>query len=651
MSGIPADLDDGDVLPGETARRGMDAVPDPGATPPAPGDSREPRPEGADGRPTPGSGRPRIAYLDGRRLRRVILAGVRHVSSEREELDRINVFPVPDGDTGTNLALTLHSIADAVRPLDSRSVGEVAERAAEASVMAARGNSGMLFSRFLLTFARSMREKLRAGSLEVAEALAAAAASLHDVLENPREGTIITVARDMATEARRRAASGGNDLYYSTKDMLAVAQGSLRRTKEMLPALREAGVVDAGAKGFVSFFEGIVQCVEGRIRDDHLDDDAASRSLYFAREAGVGADEGRYCTQIAVRGEGLPDDGTIRSELKGLGTSTIVLRAGNLAKVHIHADEPDAVVAVLARHGEIVSERIEDTTLTGATHHVAVVVDSSADLPREWTERHGVTVVPLQVVIDDVTYRDGVDIDAAGLYERMREADGPIAGTSQPSPQAFLDAYRRGIARGAESILGIYISAAVSGTYNAGAAALHGMEGVEGTAFDSRSGSLGAGLLAVRAVELLDGGRELPEVVRELERIRAQSSVLFTVDTMDYLLRSGRVGRAKAWLGGMLDLKPILSITDDGRLTAVARVRGREAVLPRVFELLDERLVEARRYRFGVVHFAAEEMARHIVHELRERYDALEILSGPATAALGVHVGPGAWALAYQIED
>jgi uncharacterized protein len=644
LSESPAEREGGSADPEHPGLR--ESTPGPAGDP-----GGDPGRAGPDGPSTFGDGRPRIAYLDGRRLRRVILAGVRNVSREREELDRINVFPVPDGDTGTNLVLTLHSIAEAVRPLDSRSLGEVAERAAEASVMAARGNSGMLFSRFLLTFARSMREKLRAGSAEVAEALATAAASLHDVLENPKEGTIITVARDMAAEARRRAASGGNDLYYSTKDMLAAAEMSLRRTKEMLPALREAGVVDAGAKGFVAFFEGIVHYVEGRIRVDHLDEREESKSLYFAREAGVGADEGRYCTQIAVRGEGLPDDGTIRSALKGLGTSTIVLRAGSVAKVHIHADAPDAVVAVLSRYGEIVSERIEDTTLAGATHHVAVVVDSSADLPREWTERHGVTVVPLQVMIDDVTYRDGVDIDAAGLYERLREAPGPIARTSQPAPQAFLDAYRRGLARGAESILGIYISSAVSGTYSSGAATLHGMEGVEGVAFDSRSGSLGAGLLAVRAVELLDEGRDFQDVVRELERVRAQSNVFFTVDTMEYLLRSGRVGRAKAWLGGMFDLKPILSLTEDGRLTDVGRARGREAVLPRVFELLDERLVEARRYRFGVVHFAAEEMARHIVRELRERYDPREILSGPATAALGVHVGPGAWAVAYQIED
>ena len=594
----------------------------------------------------------RISYVDGMRLRRSILAGIQHVTQDREELDRINVFPVPDGDTGTNLALTLKSIADAVRPLDSHSLSVVADVAAEASVMAARGNSGMLFSRFMLTFADLVRGHDRLGSVELAAALAGASSSLDDVLENPREGTIITVARDMAVEAERRAAVGNGDIYYWLNDMHVAAERSLARTQDMLEALREAGVVDAGAKGFVSFFDGIVQFIEGRIRPDVLEGFGDSKSLYEAREAGVGADEGRFCTQVAVRGPDLPDDLTIREAIHDLGTSTIVLHAGDLAKVHIHADDPAAVIQLLADFGEIVSERIEDTLLSGTTRHIAVVVDSASDLPREWTERHGVSVVPLQVTIGDRTFLDGVDLDAAGLYERMHgpDAKGSVT-TSQPTPRAFTDAYESGLARGAEAILGIYISSQISGTYGTGAAALRAMSGVDGIALDSGSGSVGTGLLVVRAVELLDQGMDLGDVVHELERIRSQSNVFISVDTMEYLLRSGRVSRAKAWLGGMLDLKPILSFGGDGRLAAVGRGRGMVAVRDRVFDLLDQRLIEAERYRFGVVHFAAEEWMHHLVEELGRRYEPVEILSGPPTAAIGVHTGPGAWALAYQIED
>ena len=162
--------------------------------------------------------RVRIAYLDGHRLRRGFLAGAAHVGRQRAELDRINVFPVPDGDTGTNLTLTLRSISDALRHVRSDSFSEVAGVAAEAGVLAARGNSGMLFSRYLLTFSDSIGRRLRVGPREIAEALTAAAASLHDVLENPREGTIITVARDLAAEARRRAHSR-QDVYLWLRDL------------------------------------------------------------------------------------------------------------------------------------------------------------------------------------------------------------------------------------------------------------------------------------------------------------------------------------------------------------------------------------------------------------------------------------------------
>ncbi|MGW8283187.1 MAG: DAK2 domain-containing protein, partial [Gemmatimonadota bacterium] len=188
----------------------------------------------------------RIAYLDGHRLRRGFLAGAAYVARQRAELDRINVFPVPDGDTGTNLTLTLRSISDALRRVKSESFSEVAGVAAEAGVLAARGNSGMLFSRYLLGFSESVGRRLRVGPHDIAEALSAAAASLQDVLENPREGTIITVARDLAAEARRRAHSH-SDLYVWLNELQEAAHRSLLRTREILPALREAGVVDAGA--------------------------------------------------------------------------------------------------------------------------------------------------------------------------------------------------------------------------------------------------------------------------------------------------------------------------------------------------------------------------------------------------------------------
>lgn len=600
--------------------------------------------------------RVRIAYLDGHRLRRGFLAGAAHVGRQRAELDRINVFPVPDGDTGTNLTLTLRSIAGALRHVRSDSFSEVAGVAAEAGVLAARGNSGMLFSRYLLGFSESIGRRLRVGPREIAEALTAAAASLHDVLENPREGTIITVARDLATEARRRAHSR-QDVYLWLRDLQAASERSLQRTMELLPVLREAGVVDAGAKGLVSFFEGVVHYIEGHAPGDVIAEAPLERthggdrpSLYVAREAGFGAEEGRYCTQIAVRGESVPETAEIRRALKGMGTSTIVLRAGGTAKIHIHADTPEAVRDLVGGWGEIVSEVIEDTQLVGAGRHVAVVTDSAADLPQDWAERHGVTVVPLQVIVGDRTYRDGIDLDNQGLKEILTTPGAATPKTSQPPPSQFVERFNAALDRGAEQLLGIFVSGALSGTYGSAAAAMREFE-VPTQVIDSRSGSLGVGLLVARAVELLDDGHSLDEVAAELRAVRDRSNIFLTVNTFEYLLRSGRVGRAKAWLGGLLDLKPILSFDDEGRVIKAGTARGTEALLEQVLQLLEERLSGATRYRLGVAHFAVPEISAELVSRLKEHFDPVEILSGPTTASLAVHTGPGAWAVAYQVEE
>jgi len=369
-----------------------------------------------------------------------------------------------------------------------------------------------------------------------------------------------------------------------------------------------------------------------------------------AREAGFGAEEGRYCTQIAVRGESVPETAEIRRALKGMGTSTIVLRAGGTAKIHIHADTPEAVRDLAGGYGEIVSEVIEDTQLVGAGRHVAVVTDSAADLPQDWAERHGVTVVPLQVIVGDRTYRDGIDLDSQGLKEILTTPGAATPKTSQPPPSQFVERFNAALDRGAEQLLGIFVSGALSGTYGSAAAAMREFE-VPTQVIDSRSGSLGVGLLVARAVELLDDGHSLDEVAAELRAVRDRSNIFLTVNTFEYLLRSGRVGRAKAWLGGLLDLKPILSFDDEGRVIKAGTARGTEALLEQVLRLLEEPLSGATRYRLGVAHFAVPEISAELVSRLKEHFNPVEILSGPTTASLAVHTGPGAWAVAYQVEE
>ena len=190
-----------------------------------------------------------IAYLDGPRLRRSLLAACDYAQQQRVELNRINVFPVPDGDTGTNLSLTLQAIADHLGGVSARSVGEVAQRAAEGAVLGARGNCGMMLSHFLLGFAENIEGRTRITTGELGEALSAGVDILYESLENPVEGTILTVMRDVATAVCK---SAEDDFVPLILEAVREARLSLERTPEKLEALKKAGVVDAGAKGFVS---------------------------------------------------------------------------------------------------------------------------------------------------------------------------------------------------------------------------------------------------------------------------------------------------------------------------------------------------------------------------------------------------------------
>lgn len=590
----------------------------------------------------------KISYCDGPRLRRALLAAADYVSAHRAELDRINLFPVADGDTGTNLALTMRSVAEAVRPMETGSVGEVARAAAEASVLGARGNSGMMVAHFLLGFSGSLGRRLRAGTREIADALEAASASLTRAVERPVEGTILTVARETARAARERAEER-RDLYEWLRDVKAAAHRSLQRTREMIPVLREADVVDAGAKGFVGLLEGTLRYIEGRPLSG--EEGAAAGEPPPSPRRPADSDEGRYCTQVALRGPGVPEDDALRERVRDLGTSLLVVRAGEVAKVHVHADDPDAVEARLTGLGEVVSFRVEDTRPEGPARRVGVVTDSSADLPREWARENGVEVVPLEVVIGDRSYRDGVEIGPDELLAVLRDPSLPLPTTSQAPPGAFADAYRRCLDRGSEEVLGIFLSGAVSGTLGSARTAARGVDGDRVRVMDSRSGSLGLGMLVLRAVELLDEGASREEVAREIERIRARSNVFFTVEDLGGLLRSGRVGRGRAWLGDLLGLRPVLTLDADGDVVPHARARGEAGAREAMLAAVDGAVQGADRCRIGVVHAGVPDLARRVAGEAHRRWSPVQVLCEPLTAVIAAHLGAGAWGLCYQIED
>jgi DegV family protein with EDD domain len=605
----------------------------------------------------------RIGYLDGPRLRRSLLAACAYTQRQRRELNRINVFPVPDGDTGTNLALTVQAISDHLRRNRDRQLYVVADAAAQAAVLGARGNAGMMLSHFLLGFAETTRGKERITAPEFGVALRAGADRLQRSLERPVEGTILTVMRDTAMAALEARFQDFQQLMAHLVDR---SRASLNGTPELLPALKKAGVVDAGGKGFVHLLEGVLQYIQGGAPATEVEATpiAETAPVVGQVEYPAEAERYRYCTEALVRGDSLPEQLQVREQLREMGDSLIVIRSGEMLKVHVHTDEPDEVFTYLKTLGSLATHKAEDMHaqhavaeraasghLTLARRPVGIVTDSAADLSEEIIRAHGIKVASLVLVKGDETLRDGIDISAEDFHASLAEG-GKLPTTSQPPPGAFLEAYERA-AEEAEEVLGVVLGSNLSGTFKSAEAAAYNFQGAPVHLFDTKGTSLLTGLLVLKATELAELAMGPMEIIKELSRIRAQSGILLTVDKFDRLLASGRVGRGKAWLGTVLGLKPVLGVlADGGKVQTIGKARGRSRVVPAMMKALRKQIPpEAEKVRFGVAHVGCPEVVPAVTSALRSEYGDIEILSAPATAVLATHTGIGAWAVAYLVED
>ncbi len=421
-----------------------------------------------------------IRYVDGPRLTRSLLAAADWVAAGRDEINRINVFPVPDGDTGTNFSLTLRSVADALRALGDAPLAVTAQTAARGAVLGARGNSGMMLAHFLLGFAEVMGDKEQATARDIAEAFHRGAHRLQDSLDDPREGTILTVAREAAQAASRAAADSPDISLFMTR-LLKEGEVALAHTPELLAVLKEAGVVDAGGMGFVRMLEGVVRYIEGDPILPLAPMSPVELAAVPAALIEVAAERDfQYCTEVMVRGEQLPAANDVRVQIRNFGGSVQVVLVADILKIHVHTDTPDAVFTFATRWGRIESTKAEDMRAQhrklahGDRRPVAIVADSSADLPDGVLDRHHIALVPLQVMFGDETFRDRVELKPEDFYRKMRASKAHPT-TSQPTPGEFVQVFREAKAA-AEQVVVVLLAARLSGTYQSAASAVKAAE-------------------------------------------------------------------------------------------------------------------------------------------------------------------------------
>jgi DegV family protein with EDD domain len=281
---------------------------------------------------------------------------------------------------------------------------------------------------------------------------------------------------------------------------------------------------------------------------------------------------------------------------------------------------------------------------------ISVVTDSTSYIPPELARQHQITVVPLKVLFGVEVYDEITGLSNADFYRRLTTAtDFPT--TSQPAIGDFKEVYQQFLRQDPTTqILVLTISAKLSGTYNSAVAAAEQLPEADIVIFDSLSAAMGLGLMAITAAEMAAAGHDLGQILLRLEQMRRDTSIVLVVDTLEYLKRGGRIGPAAAFLGTLLNTKPILAVVE-GKLQPLDRVRTKKRALARLFSELHGKLVDPHQsVQAGVMHIAAEAEMASMVAMMTDQFNITRLYTSELGPVVGAHLGPGALGVGICLE-
>ncbi len=586
-------------------------------------------------------------YVDGEVFADALRSGIYRVIGEQDLLNRINVFPVADADTGTNLSLTLGAALGLLAREQDRHLGTLLAALADTLLDGARGNSGAIIAQFFQGMSDDAADISRFTPYTFAKAVTKGSEYAHDALSNPREGTILSVIEAFAASLTQQV-SEGRDTEFPALMAAAMAsvEQALAATPTQLEVLRKAGVVDAGAKGFTELVSGM----SGYLRDGsmaHPPDAAVLRHIepVVAFAAADNESQFRYCTECLVTAEDI-DRRKLREALTELGDSLVLAGTKRKAKIHIHVDNPDDVFDVARRFGALSAEKADDMrrqqhSTHDHTRRFAVITDSAADITDADMERLDIHMVPCRIQFGDRGYLDKVSITTDEFYEELKTNPAHPT-TSQPAPGDFRRQFQF-LASHFRDVLSINLTGRVSGTFQAAYSAAERTDAPGNIhVIDCQNASMGQGQLVVLAAECAAAGCSVASTIAIIQRQLPVTTTYALLNDLRYAVRGGRLPGWVRTIAELLRLTPIICTKPDGRIALGGFLFGRGMPARRFARFVARRAPADSAVDVAIGHAVCEEDARELEAALRERLPGIQrlTLTGIGTA-LGVHGGPG----------
>ena len=591
--------------------------------------------------------------INGKHLYYAFIAGGKQVLQNQNELNQINVFPVSDKDTGTNLASTIRSVIDNIKP--DKSYKTTLNEIANASLIGARGNSGVIFAQFFYGLNQKTNNSHVITLKELAESVKGAIPYIYEAIANPVEGTILTVIKDWSDFLNSKM-DKIHDLKTVMNESIIILEKSLFETTAKLNILNKHNLVDAGAKGFVLFMKGIIALINNMNIRELSTEISENISISHSDEIFDENIKYRYCTEAILKNLTIKKE-DLKQFLNNDADSVVVAGSESICRIHIHTNEPAELFYKLKDFGTITFQKVDDMVrqfdiATKRKWNIALVTDSTCDLSKELIDFYQINMIPININFGDNHYLDKITMQPNQFYNLLESSD-DFPKTSQINEQSFTNIYSH-LASHYDAIISIHLTSQFSGTYLSSqkSAKIISKEFNKPIfTFDSKNLSGALGLLVLKTAQSIEAGNSFESIINSLETWRKNAKIFVSVKDLKYMIKGGRVSKPKGFIANALGLNPVISIDDDGKSLLFGNTFSQNSSLNKVFKHVEKLSQSKSIWNYIILHAHNFDGAKEAEHKMFNISDKMAISIVDISPVIGMHAGKGSIAISLLFNN
>ncbi|NCQ12089.1 MAG: DegV family EDD domain-containing protein [Bacteroidetes bacterium] len=591
--------------------------------------------------------------INGKHLYYAFIAGGKQVLQNQNELNQINVFPVSDKDTGTNLASTIRSVIDNIKP--DKSYKTTLNEIANASLIGARGNSGVIFAQFFYGLNQKTNNSHVITLKELAESVKGAIPYIYQAIANPVEGTILTVIKDWSDFLNSKM-DKIHDLKTVMNESIIILEKSLFETTAKLNILNKHNLVDAGAKGFVLFMKGIIALINNMNIRELSTEISENISIVHSDEIFDENIKYRYCTEAILKNLTIKKE-DLKQFLNNDADSVVVAGSESICRIHIHTNEPAELFYKLKDFGTITFQKVDDMVrqfdiATKRKWNIALVTDSTCDLSKELIDFYQINMIPININFGDNHYLDKITMQPNQFYNLLESSD-DFPKTSQINEQSFTNIYSH-LASHYDAIISIHLTSQFSGTYLSSqkSAKIISKEFNKPIfTFDSKNLSGALGLLVLKTAQCIEAGNSFESIINSLETWRKNAKIFVSVKDLKYMIKGGRVSKPKGFIANVLGFNPVISIDEDGKSLLFGNTFSQISSLNKVFKHVKKLSQSKSIWNYIILHAHNFDGAKEAENKMFNISGKMAISIVDISPVIGMHAGKGSIAISLLFNN